>query len=199
MVLGGKVMRGAANATLRAAAERVSAPILVPLVVVVGLLTLTFTTGVSWVVERENAARIAQTMRQVQELFGLEVAEDSAALDIALHGIVTDRDFAAPIRDRDRQRLLPLVPGRPLLLARAFFCLVEAAVDGGRTGRLAVSAVEGAGHWRIVFHDDGNGSSAARDADLAEARHVAELHGGDIVNAPVAGGRTVMLVLPAAE
>ncbi len=53
MVPIGKIMRGAANATLRAAAERVSAPILVPLVVVVALLTLTFTAGVSWVVDRE--------------------------------------------------------------------------------------------------------------------------------------------------
>ena len=67
-----------ANASLRAAAERVSAPILVPLVVVVCLLTLTFTAGVSWVVERENAARIGRTMRQVTDLFGLEVAEDGA-------------------------------------------------------------------------------------------------------------------------
>jgi hypothetical protein len=100
-------MRG--GVTLPAAAERVSAPILVPLVVAVALLMVSVTIGVSWIVERENKARIARTMEQTEALFRLQVEEDGEALDIALHGIVHDRRYAQPLQSGDRGRLNELV------------------------------------------------------------------------------------------
>ncbi len=80
---------------------------------------------------------------------------------------------------------LPTVTANPVLLARAFFCLVEhaaAAKAPRRRLRLAVTAAEGAGGWSIIFADNGTGleGDCQQTARLAMADRVAAAHGGKI-------------------
>ncbi len=92
-----------------AGAERISAPILIPLVVAIALLMASVTWGVSWLVVRENQSRMNLTMRQTEALFRQQLQQSAEALDVGLHGVVGDPAYARPLRDHDRARLSQLV------------------------------------------------------------------------------------------
>ncbi len=99
---------------------------------------------------------------------------------------------------------LPTVTGNPVLLARAFFCLVEHAAlskASRRPLRLVVTATEGPGGHSIVFADNGSGDEGdcQQVARLAAAGRVAAAHGGKIdVERRPGRGTTIRLTLAAA-
>jgi signal transduction histidine kinase len=148
----------------------------------------------------ENARHlrfVAEGARRLEHTVG--TLEDYLDLDVnarRIEPVVLDAVLAAalekiqPLAGNDRVTAMPLpiVAGRPVLLARAFYCILDCALKARQPGHplhLQVWAEGQDGNWQIWFAGmpwppDVIETNLEDRIELTIARRVAQLHGGDL-------------------
>jgi len=160
----------------------------------------------------EGGKRIREAIGGIEDYLDLNVnsrAKEPVALDAVLAAAL---ERLQPLWRQAEVTAdpLPVVVGHPVLLARAFLCLIENAFahHGGQgASKLAITVQGDATQWRISFSDNGTGLYSEADSDgaengpgsgiaLAAVRRIAELHGGSVqIYSNPQTGTTVMLTL----
>jgi signal transduction histidine kinase len=135
-----------------------------------------------------GADRIRETVAALEDYLDLSVtASRQAPVELTAVFAATLDEFRSALRGaKVSVGRLPAIPGNPVLMARAFFYLVEyalAAKSDDHPLHLSVNAEGGEGCWRLYFsHDGGDGGDAGEQtARLDLVARIAAWHGGKLV------------------
>ncbi len=153
----------------------------------------------------EGARHLEDTVGTLEDYLDLDVnarVTEPVALDAVLAAALEKVGPHMDASDRLEMAPLPTVTGRPVLLARAFFCILDYLARARLPGRpleLSVAAEGRAGAWRIRFSAAPLAPPpAAADLDanlhLAIAHRVAVIHGGGIAVTAEPGDGTVIVL-----